>query len=111
MTRDVRKVLGTLIERRPGMRRALRFTFHLHLTTRTDDGEMWEINLWEQRCRRSRLKHPPVEIAIPRSHFWALVEHSSRRLWRNAHENGHIVFRGDRRKAARLQSAFQRTTR
>ncbi len=111
MPKDLRSVFGQLHERYPALRPALRFTFWVRLTSRNADDEIWEINFWRHTYRRSRLKHPPVEIRIPRSHFWALVEHSTRRRWRNAFENGHVQFLGSPAKAKRLHAYFRKYAR
>lgn len=111
MKKDVRAVFGLLLARYPALRPALRFTFWLRLTNRAGDDEIWEINFWRHTYRRSRLKHPSIEISIPRSHFWALVEHSTRRLWRNAFENDHVLFTGSAPKSKRLQAQFRKYAR
>jgi hypothetical protein len=86
----------------------MRFTFWLRLSNRNGADEVWEINFWRRIYRRSRRAHPPIEIIIPRSHFWALVEHSTRRLWRNAYENGYVEFSGRAAFARRLLAQFRR---
>lgn len=111
MPKDLRRTFGLLLERYPALRPSLRFTFWLRLTNRTGDDELWEINLWRQTYRRARLKHPRVEIRIARPHFWALVEHSTRRLWRNAFENGHVQFSGRSALAKRLHAQFRKYAR
>lgn len=111
MQKDLKNVFGELQERYTGLRRSLRFTFWLRLTVRGGVDELWEINLWKKTFRKSRRANPPVEIRIPRSHFWALVEHSSCRLWRNAFENDHIVFSGRAQYTRRLLAQFRKTAR
>lgn len=111
MPKDFRHVFGVLVERYPALRTSLRFTFWVRLVNRTGADEIWEINLWRHTIRRARIKYPPVEICIPRSHFWALVEHSTRRLWRNAFENGHVQFTGTTAKAKRLHAQFRKYAR
>jgi|SRR5579883_3263726 len=111
MKREVREVFHVLTEQYPKLRTSVRFTFWVRLSNRTSKDEIWEINLWRSVYRKSRVSKPKVEIAIPRSHFWALVEHSSRRLWRNAFDNGYVLFEGNKTKSQRLRKHFTSITR